>query len=81
MTLKSCPFCGGDVPLNDEAPFPLIGNTWIIICPECYCQSPLAANASSAITAWNRRTPDWEQRYGELVETVAKRTDQAKGAK
>ena len=36
---------------------------------------------SAMCLAAERAVPDWERRYGELVETVAKRTDQAKGAK
>ena len=85
MTLKPCPFCGTvKIELLREPTMaqiypPLFSYT--ARCPRCGVELLPFMSKAEAIAAWNRRTPDWERRYGELVETVAKRTDQAKGAK
>jgi hypothetical protein len=39
---------------------------------------PMMPSIESAQEAWNKREPDWEWKWGELVETVSARTDQAK---
>ena len=81
VTLKSCPFCGGAE--LECLKTPSFG--FRVGCEgfnkACYATGPYRRTKQAAIAAWNRRTPDWERRYGELVETVVKRTDQAKGAK
>ena len=76
MTLKPCPFCGAKVgDYDDPAMIDHKKRCWLGNCTCIYSWD------KAAIAAWNRRTPDWEQRYGELVETVSARTDQAKGKK
>ena len=81
MTLKSCPFCGAKASDKEYAnrlyyDDPMLidhkAGCWL---GKCTC---IYRGDRPSIAAWNKRTPDWEQRYGELVETVAKRTDQAK---
>lgn len=76
--MKPCPFCGD--PLPDIAR----GNPSNIYyghCDDCGAHGPWKFSVKGAIAAWNRREPDWQAKWEGLVETVAQRTDQAKGAK
>jgi hypothetical protein len=85
IPLRPCPFCGSHAQLERVAQTHLyhvqcMGNAnqqngcGVQPCVESSSREDVAV-------AWNRREPDWERRYGELVETVAARTDQAKGEK
>lgn len=78
--LKPCPFCGSknfEVGIADHLEncpaYRYSGR-----CYDCLTDGPLTSSEDKAVAAWNRRKPDWERKWGELIETTAARTDQAK---
>lgn len=59
MSLRECPFCGGDASM----PAPRTGQlpiTIIAICSRCYA-SVARTNEAAALAAWNRRAPSAEE--------------------
>lgn len=53
MTLKPCPFCGG------EARYLPTIHIDVVECKECHAQGPaMLGQPEAAIAAWNRRAGD-----------------------
>lgn len=88
--LKPCPFCGGDGYLHESIrKIPFKGEEWWIFCAcrtcGAHCGMGLGADrkgiAESAVAEWNRREPDWERKWSELVETTGRRIAESEKGK
>jgi len=69
---RNCPFCGGPVTHQDGA---MEAHT-IEHRAGCWLRDKRVL-WSDEIDAWNVREPDWEQRWGELVETTGRRISES----
>lgn len=78
MTLRACPFCGGTNLKVEKDPACVERYQWRVLCFGCMTVGPMMPSIESAQETWNKREPDWEWKWGTLVETVSARTDQAK---
>jgi hypothetical protein len=63
--LRPCPFCGESKRL-------LVYSTYVT-CLKCGADGPFDCQDYG----WNSRTPDYEKKWAELVETVGQRIAQA----
>lgn len=75
MSLRECPFCGGDASM----PAPRTGQlpiTIIAICSRCYA-SVARTNEAAALAAWNRRAPGWQEGAEAMREAVVGWCDDA----
>ncbi len=74
--LRACPFCGSKEKVKlcgyNE------GKVWTVECRGCNSCSAwfFEQDGRSAAAAWNRREPDYERKWGELVETTGQRIAQ-----
>lgn len=64
MTLRECPFCGGEaVDIGKVAPqlCPVmdVEGVWWVHCYGCETKGPDGAGEAEAIAAWNRRADGW----------------------
>lgn len=50
MTLKPCPFCGGESKI-----FEVYYSSWIVACTNCCCRTHAEDTVGDAIKIWNRR--------------------------
>jgi hypothetical protein len=69
--LRHCPFCG----VHPEK-FGVSGAYTIEHKPDCFLRQ-LKVIFEDRVAEWNAREPDWERKWGELVETTATRVAQA----
>ena len=90
IPLRPCPFCGAPAALERNAQ----GHLYRIQCmgnaregavlrftdKGCGVQPCVeSGDRNDVAAAWNRREPDWQAKWEQLVEDVSRRTDQAKG--
>jgi hypothetical protein len=81
--LKPCPFCGAVPTKNPSGEYYAahIEHADDCILITYFENDGLVWLMGDEVAAWNRREPDWQAKWEELVEIVATRTDQAKGEK
>ena len=68
MSIRACPFCG-----SVFQHYAVFYGSDIGQCDSCGAHGPQRGTSDAAGAAWNRRTPDWEWKYGEIVETTGRR--------
>ena len=56
LTLKPCPFCGGEAILVKD--FSSFKDWTYVRCKECGASTSVSGNAYKAIELWNRRVAD-----------------------
>ena len=87
--LRACPFCGGKVVPVEPGEMPpdgfyigRVNHAKSCILMTFFDDDPDAGTLiwlqQKDVAAWNKRTPDYEVKWAELVETIATRTDQRK---
>lgn len=62
ITLKPCPFCGGEgfLSIDPEAVVDTFGRKWAftIVCGNCCATSGLGYSTEQVAEAWNRRVKE-----------------------
>ena len=73
--MRNCPFCGGEPETLEHTP---TGGYTIGHAPSCFLyKTHKYLLGDEEIRKWNVREPDWEQRWGELVETTGRRISES----
>ena len=56
--LKPCPFCGGEVGIEDVCDIDWMDSCFMVRCEKCTA-SVMAETSDGAITAWNAHSDGW----------------------